>query len=100
MTRTRTAGCASGFRAYPTRESPCEKLEIPPTAVGGLFRYSLYVGAPGIPVFPLLPPLAARGEEVNKTKGAGGSLRRLGLNNPPTAVGGIPGVSHSFTRGG
>ena len=87
------------------------------SAVGGLFRASLQRGAPPTSRFssnpthgsgwmlqirptnqsspPLcviyLSPLALRGREV-KPGIPGAHLCRLALNNPPTAVGGIPGT--------
>jgi len=43
--------------------------------------------------FGYLSPLASRGEREGKTGISDAPLCRLGLNNPPTAVGGIPGGS-------
>ena len=49
-----------------------------------------YTGSnPGIPVSLSFSPLAARGERRKKQRGARGSLDRLGLNDPHTAVWGI-----------
>jgi hypothetical protein len=67
---------------------------IPPTAVGGLFKASLHgERADGFP-FPLSSlPRGARERGITKTGGGAGRLCcRPYLNNPPTAVGGIPGV--------
>jgi hypothetical protein len=45
--------------------------------------------------FTVLSLLAPRGERRTKNKGSRGPRRRLGLNDPPTAVGGIPDVAHT-----
>jgi hypothetical protein len=75
--------------------------ESHPRAVGGLFKPSLQrePPAPFVFVVSLSPYLAPRGERRREKTGIpGASLCRLGLNNPPTSVGGIPGV-HSAEGG-
>ena len=65
---------------------------IPPTAVRGSLKSSLHSSATGFSFFVSFS-LASRGREITKTKGDGRlSSCRLGLNNPPTSVGGIPRV--------
>jgi hypothetical protein len=66
-----------------------EKRGIPPTEVGGLFRLSLQRAARPSSLFLSLYPRAARVEKDRKNENPRCALCRLGLNNPPTAVGGI-----------
>src|SRR2546425_12046074 len=67
--------------------------EYPTRAVWGLFRYGLRDGQAAALCFCLhsLSPLAQRGER-RETENPGCALCRLGLNHPPTAVGGIAGL--------
>ena len=51
----------------PTRKL-CEKSEIPPTAVGGLFILNLQTGAPDSPFSLSFFPLAARGERRRENR--------------------------------
>ena len=90
---------------------------IPPTAVGGSFKASLqtkrldrfleyhprqwvdrsrpaYIAAHPDSVLPSLPS-RREGREITKRKGPRGFCCRPHLNDPPTAVGGIP---RGFTR--
>ena len=62
---------------------------IPPTAVGGLFRYSLTTGAHLGLLFSSHSLHALREERDNKSKSRGRPSCRPHLNDPPTAAGGI-----------
>src|SRR4029434_4621664 len=71
----------------------CENSGNPTHGVGGLFRSCL----PRRPQNPrCFPPLPRGARERNQAR----RLCRLDLNDPPTAVGGIPGVFTSLCVGG
>ncbi len=81
---------------YP-RESQCEKSGNTTHGSGWIVQVRPTQGRTWDSRFSyLLLPRAARGDG-NKTRGAPGSLRRLDLNNPRTAVGGISGVFHTVS---
>jgi len=62
--------------------------------VWGLFKYGLPDSLVGATCFPFFSTLAARaGEKKGKRDSGVPSGCRLGLNNPLTAVGGLPGAS-------
>ena len=71
-----------------TAETFVKPHGIPPTAVGGSFRYGLQQKRPAPTRFFIPLPSRREGRRQNGISRA--PLCRLDLNDPPTAVGGIP----------